>query len=31
LQHYCCKMDYEHQSFAFLQEIPDYTSLTNKR
>ena len=28
LQHYCCKMDYEHRTYHFLQEIPDYASLT---
>ena len=27
LQHYCCKMDYEHQSYAFLQEVPEYIGL----
>lgn len=27
LMHYCVKMDYEHRSFAFLQDIPDYSSL----
>ena len=27
LQHYCCKMDYEHQKYLFLQEIPDYENL----
>lgn len=24
LQHYCCKMDYEHQTYSFLADIPDY-------
>ena len=28
MQHYCCKMDYEKQSFAFLQEIPEYQAIT---
>jgi hypothetical protein len=28
LQHYCCKMDYEKQSFTFLQEIPEYSAIT---
>ena len=28
MQHYCCKMDYEKQSFAFLQEIPEYKAIT---
>jgi hypothetical protein len=27
LQHYCCKMDYQRQTYEFLQEIPDYASL----
>jgi hypothetical protein len=27
LQHYCCRMDYEHHSYAFLREIPPYTEL----
>ena len=27
MQHYCCCMDYEHQSYTFLQDIPDYHSL----
>ena len=25
LQHYCCRMDYEQQTYTFLSEIPDYT------
>ena len=24
LQHYCCKMDYDHQRYQFLETIPDY-------
>lgn len=28
LQHYCCKMDYEKQSYTFLQEIPEYSTIT---
>ena len=24
LQHYCCKMDYENQTYQFLEEVPDY-------
>ena len=28
LQHYCCRMDYEKQSFTFLQEIPEYSKIT---
>ena len=31
LQHYCCKMDYEKQSFTFLQEIPEYTTVTDNK
>jgi hypothetical protein len=27
LQHYCCKMDYEHQTYQFLNDIPPYSSL----
>jgi hypothetical protein len=27
VQHYCCKMDYEHQSYTFLQEFPGYECL----
>ena len=27
LQHICCRMDYEQQSYAFLQAIPDYSEL----
>ena len=27
LRHYCCKMDYERQSYQFLEDIPDYESL----
>ncbi len=27
LQHFCCKMDYENQSYSFLTDIPTYTSL----
>lgn len=27
LVHYCCKMDYENQSYAFLSDIPDYRLL----
>lgn len=28
LQHYCCRMDYEKQSYTFLQEIPEYSTIT---
>ena len=27
LNHYCCQIDYENNSFKFIQEIPDYKSL----
>ncbi len=27
MEHYCCMMDYEHQKYLFLQEIPDYEKL----
>jgi hypothetical protein len=27
LQHYCCRMDYEHRTYQFMQEIPDYSLL----
>jgi hypothetical protein len=27
LQHYCCKMDYEHQKYLFLEDIPDYQNI----
>lgn len=27
LQHYCCQMDYAHQKYLFLREIPDYNNL----
>ncbi len=27
LSHYCCQMDYEHQTYLFLQNIPDYSAL----
>ena len=27
MQHYCCKMDYERCSYAFLKDIPDYAVL----
>ena len=29
LQHYCCRMNYENNSFTFLQEIPDYNTVCN--
>ena len=27
VQHYCCRMDYERQSYTFLQDFPDYGGL----
>jgi hypothetical protein len=27
LQHLCCKMDYAHQKYIFLKDIPDYENL----
>lgn len=24
LSHYCCRMDYEHQSYQFLTDVPEY-------
>jgi hypothetical protein len=27
LQHFCCRVDYDNNSYAFLQEIPEYASL----
>ena len=27
LQHYCCRMDYQNNSYSFLQEIPEYTKI----
>ena len=27
LEHYCCRMDYERQTYEFLTEIPDYDKL----
>ncbi len=31
LQHYCCRMDYEHRSYMFLTEIPDYGEMRDER
>lgn len=30
LSHYCCKMDYENNSYCFLEDIPCYNQLTLK-
>ena len=27
IQHYCCRMDYEKNTFAFIGDIPEYSSL----
>lgn len=27
MRHYCCRMDYERNSYTFLKDIPDYSSL----
>lgn len=27
LSHYCCRMDYEHQSYEFLRDVPEYGEL----
>lgn len=27
MEHYCCRMDYEKQSYTFLRDIPDYLTL----
>lgn len=27
MQHYCCKMDYDHQKYLFLEYIPDYQNI----
>ena len=28
LQHFCCKMNYDNNSFEFLSDIPDYSTLS---
>lgn len=30
IQHICCRMDYENNSYQFLTEIPDYTSIISQ-
>ena len=27
LKHYCCKMDYDNMSYAFIEEIPSFSSI----
>ena len=29
LDHYCCKMDYEHQTYTFIQNIPNFSEVTS--
>ena len=29
LNHYCCKIDYDNNSYSFLKEIPSYSQLVN--
>lgn len=29
ITHYCCKMNYDEGTYEFLEDIPDYVSLTN--
>ena len=31
LMHYCCQMDYDNQSYVFLEEIPNYANLIEKK
>lgn len=31
LQHYCCQMDYENNSYAFIRDIPRYEDIVNSR
>jgi hypothetical protein len=30
LKHYCCEVDYESQSIAFLEDVPEYRKLINE-
>ena len=30
LEHYCCRMDYENRTYAFLKDIPDYADIAQK-
>jgi hypothetical protein len=30
VQHYCCKMDYEKQTYVFLNDIPTYSEISNQ-
>ncbi len=29
LEHFCCRMDYEHLRYDFLRDVPDYSSISN--
>ena len=29
LNHYCCKIDFENQSYTFLKDIPEYQEINN--
>lgn len=31
LQHYCCQMDYQHNRYVFLRDIPDYQYINTKK
>ena len=31
LQHYCCHVDYDNQTYSFLRDIPDYSSLWGEK
>lgn len=31
LQHYCCQMDYQHNRYVFLRDIPDYQEFYNRQ
>ena len=30
LEHYCCKMDYEQQTYEFVEEIPTFQTVTGE-
>ena len=29
MEHFCCRMDYEHNTYTFLDDIPTYESISN--
>lgn len=31
LQHYCCQMDYQHNRYVFLRDIPDYQYINTEK